>query len=257
MTSPINFKTSTTSTTTDGGYKVTEQTSTYRSSSKNYVVSDNLMRNSPNFLELRKTASPSFLESRKTASPIFEESRHISSPAKLDSGVDYSSNIKVRNTTPSRRDSWDVINKTKHILSHNSLESLANMTESQLNTDLSNRTGEVQNLTEKNTQYNKFSLSEAKSNTLDKTHNTTEDYDRHRFGSSSNAISKSNYSTATKQKNEKFMSYARNENDYGYSALFCPIEDNAVGAQAIRVQNIPDGVLGRPVEFQSNKQTFS
>lgn len=215
------------------------------------------MRNSPNFLESRKTASPSFLESRKTVSPIFEESRHTSSPAKLDSGVDYSSNIKVRNTTPLRRDSWDVINKTKHILSHNSLESLANMTESQLNTDLSNRTGEVENLTEKNTQYNKFSLSEAKLNTLHKTHNTSEDYDRHRFGSFTNAITKSNYSTAIKQKNEKFLSHARKENDYGYSALFCPIEDNAVGAQAIRVQNIPDGVLGRPVEFQSNNHILS
>lgn len=78
--------------------------------------------------------------------------------------VDHSSNIKVstiKNGATARRDSWDVINKTKHLLSHNSLESLANMTESQLNTDLSyNRPQELDNETERNTRYNKFSLAE-------------------------------------------------------------------------------------------------
>lgn len=60
-----------------------------------------------------------------------------------------------------RRDSWDVINKTKHLFSHNSLESLANMTENQLNTDLSySRPQELENETERNTRYNKFSLAE-------------------------------------------------------------------------------------------------
>lgn len=67
----------------------------------------------------------------------------------------------MKNNSASRRDSWDVINKTKNILSHNSLESLANMTEGQLNTDLSyNRPRELDSETAYNTRYNKFALSE-------------------------------------------------------------------------------------------------
>lgn len=68
------------------------------------------------------------------------------------------SGIKNNNA---RRDSWDVINKTKNILSRNSLESLANMTESQLNTDLSYGLPRgVDSETEYNTRYNKFELVE-------------------------------------------------------------------------------------------------
>lgn len=64
-------------------------------------------------------------------------------------------------TNAGRRDSWDVINKTKHVLSRNSLESLANMTEAQLNTDLSfSRPSEERDLeTRRNTHYNKYTLS--------------------------------------------------------------------------------------------------
>lgn len=57
-----------------------------------------------------------------------------------------------------RRDSWDVINKTKHMLSHNSLESLANMTEKQLNTELQYNRPDLDHETHRNTQYNKFAL---------------------------------------------------------------------------------------------------
>lgn len=59
-----------------------------------------------------------------------------------------------------RRDSWDVINKTKHLLSHNSLESLANMTEAQLNTNLSYGRNSVDrdSETERNTRHNKYAL---------------------------------------------------------------------------------------------------
>lgn len=60
-----------------------------------------------------------------------------------------------------RRDSWDVLNKTRNILSHNSLESLANMPESQLNTDLSfGRPHDLDTETQYNTRYNKFELTE-------------------------------------------------------------------------------------------------
>lgn len=39
---------------------------------------------------------------------------------------------------------------------------------------------------------------------------------------------------------------------YGYSSLsrFRPIENSATGARAIRVQDIPNGAIGRPVEFE-------
>lgn len=66
----------------------------------------------------------------------------------------------LKNGNAARRDSWDVINKTKNILSHNSLESLANMTESQLNTDLGYRPRALDSQTEYNTRYNKFELVE-------------------------------------------------------------------------------------------------
>lgn len=74
--------------------------------------------------------------------------------------MDSSSNIRVSKGNAARRDSWDVINKTKHLFSHNSLESLANMTEGQLNTDLSyGRTSIDRDVeTERNTRYNKFAL---------------------------------------------------------------------------------------------------
>lgn len=79
--------------------------------------------------------------------------------------VDSSHNVRVKNhNNSSRRDSWDVINKTKNILSHNSLESLANMTESQLNTDISYiRPKELDTETEYNTRYNKFELVDKRS----------------------------------------------------------------------------------------------
>lgn len=76
--------------------------------------------------------------------------------------VDSSPNIRVSgHANAGRRDSWDVINKTKHLLSRNSLESLANMTEAQLNTDLSySRPSEERDLeTRRNTHYNKYALS--------------------------------------------------------------------------------------------------
>lgn len=85
----------------------------------------------------------------------------------LTDPVDSSSNVRVsglKNSNNARRDSWDVLNKTKNVLSHNSLESLANMTESQLNTDLSyNRPRGLDSETEYNTRYNKFELVEKRS----------------------------------------------------------------------------------------------
>lgn len=185
-------------------YKVTERESSYKS-----TISRDVVRDSPS-VEMYK-----------------------SSP----SAVDYSSNIKVTSSNgPSRRDSRDVINKTKHMFSHNSLESLANLTEKQLNTDLSyDRT--VDHQTEKNTYFNKFSLGENNSRGDRK---IIEDEGLYRPGGYLK-----NYKT---EKNERYEKYTT------VNSGFEPIGRDITGARAIRVQDIPDGVLGRPVEFESKME---
>ncbi|GAB0098238.1 filamin-C isoform X1 [Sergentomyia squamirostris] len=152
-------------------------------------------------------------------------------------GIDHSSNIRVSGAKngAARRDSWDAINKTKHILSPNSLESLANMTENQLNTDIThNKSRDIDHETERNTQYNKFALHEG------------------RFSSSPTVVQPtSHYSTSTvKETSERFVT--SESSGYGYSSpsRFLPIDKDVTGARAIFVQNIPNGVLGRPVEFE-------
>jgi filamin len=143
----------------------------------------------------------------------------------FDSSIDYSSNVSPTKSAAARRDSWDVLNKTKHMFSNNSLESLAKLTEEQLNTNLSyERAGAgVDNETHTNTQFNKFSLSDS----------------------------------SYKERNEKFVTKT-NTNDYGYlsSSKFMPIGEDVEGAQAIRVSNKPDGYLGQPFEFESENLNF-
>lgn len=62
--------------------------------------------------------------------------------------------------------------------------------------------------------------------------------------------SSNNYTTTIKEKSERYVTTSEKESDYG--SRFRPIEKDATGARAINVQDIPDGVLGRPVEFESN-----
>lgn len=134
-------------------------------------------------------------------------------------GIDYSSNISPLKPTAGRRDSWDVLNKTKHMFSNNSLESLAKLTEEQLDTNLSYDRSAVDNETHTNTQFNKFSLSDS----------------------------------SYKERNEKYVTKT-SSNDYGYSTSatkFMPIDEDVEGAKAIRVSNKPDGYLGQPFEFES------
>lgn len=47
----------------------------------------------------------------------------------------------------------------------------------------------------------------------------------------------------------------KTDGDYGYGSTtrFRPIEKDVSGAKAIRVQDIPNGAVGRPVEFESKK----
>lgn len=142
----------------------------------------------------------------------------------LDSNIDYSSNVSPTKSGAPRRDSWDVLNKTKHMFSNNSLESLAKLTEEQLNTNLSHDRSAVESETHTNTQYNKFLLSDA---------------------------------ATYKERNEKYVTKT-NTNDYGYlssSSKFMPIDEDVEGAKAIKVSNKPDGYLGQPFEFES-KLTF-
>ncbi|XP_053675765.1 filamin-A [Anopheles nili] len=194
---------------TNGGtYKVTERNSTYKS-----TVTRDVVRDSPTFERV--------LRSPPTAAGA--------------SVVDYSSNIRVNagpGGQPSRRDSYDVINKTKHLFSQNSLESLANLTERQLNTDLTYDRSTLDNQTEKNTHFNKFSLASERRPVI-------EDEGLYRAGGYLK-----NYRTESNEKFERFSS------SQGLKGGFEPIGRDVSGARAIRVQDIPDGVLGRPVEFE-------
>ncbi|XP_058120386.1 filamin-A isoform X1 [Anopheles ziemanni] len=200
----------------NGTYKVTERNSTYKS-----TVTRDLVCDSPTFERVLRSP-PSAANNTSTTT------------------VDYSSNIKVNagangGGQPSRRDSYDVINKTKHLFSQNSLESLANLTERQLNTDLTYDRSTLDNQTEKNTHFNKFSLG------TDRPKPTLiDDEGLYRSGGYLK-----NYRT---ESNERFEKYSTAQLKSGGS--FEPIGRDVSGARAIRVQDIPDGVLGRPVEFE-------
>ncbi|CAH1104647.1 unnamed protein product [Psylliodes chrysocephalus] len=125
-------------------------------------------------------------------------------------GVDTTPIIKVSSVNDSslgRRDSWDAIAKTRNILSDRSLESLANLTESQLDTELRRRKAE---------EHSKFILKEQ---------------------------SYKNY-------NENYSS-KKYSDSYGRSSPVYSRMRKEGGAQAVRVQPVPDGVLGQPVEFES------
>lgn len=65
-----------------------------------------------------------------------------------------------------------------------------------------------------------------------------------------NQSSSSNRQSVTSPK--PMMPGSSDDDAYGYvSSRFRPIERDAIGARAIRVQDISDGVIGRPVSFES------
>nr|XP_014086134.1 filamin-A isoform X5 [Bactrocera oleae] len=230
--------------------RTVEKSSTYKSTS-NYVADSNI-RASPS---LYTTAE----RLRRTASP--------------EPRIDHSSNVRVSSIKPAtaRRDSWDVINKTKHMLSHNSLESLANMTEKQLNTDLSYNRPDIDHETHRNTQYNKFALQEQKYHSDRRgSRDSVDDAERYKPSaitvkshSNNTYTDKSGGYTKTVKESSEHVVTERSSGGgvggggtgnghYGYSSLsrFRPIENSATGARAIRVQDIPNGAIGRPVEFE-------
>ncbi|XP_055380209.1 filamin-A isoform X2 [Condylostylus longicornis] len=248
----------------------------YNSSPSNYTTTAThrisspltVNRNTDNIETVRhveksyKSSSNYISESNIRASPLMSSTtttslnRRTTSP---DPIVDHSSNVRVSSIKPasSRRDSWDVINKTKHLLSHNSLESLANMTERQLNTDLSYNRPDIDHETHKNTQYNKYSLISSLGR------RGSDDIDNIRSGgvtikqADNSYGSRNNYTTTIKEETKRTVTERTGTgNNYGtttepiYSTRFRPIDNNATGARAIRVQDIPNGSMGRPVEFE-------
>lgn len=145
-------------------YKMTEKLSTHKTSS-NYMSSDDVRR-SPSYP--KHASSPGkyvdFLWWQNGKSSHHSILLILRCVCTRTDQIDSSSNVRVsgaKHNNASRRDSWDVINKTKNILSHNSLESLNNMTERQMNTDLSyGRPRGLDSETEYNTRYNKFELNQ-------------------------------------------------------------------------------------------------
>ncbi|KAF5295411.1 hypothetical protein FQA39_LY13072 [Lamprigera yunnana] len=128
---------------------------------------------------------------------------------KINSGVDTTPIIKVssdNDQNSSRRDSWDAIAKTRNMLSHRSLESVANLAEPRLDKERQNRhTEESESVVKREQSY----LQNYSSNTQ-------------------------NYSV----------------NEKSYDNYYNANNTKVGGASAIKVQPVPDGVLGQPVEFE-------
>lgn len=128
-------------------------------------------------------------------------------------GIDTSPIVKVSaaaDRPSARRDSWDAIAKTRNILSHRSLESVANLTEGQLNAELNQK---------RDDEHLKFVNHEQ----------------RHQSQKYSNNVD----------------SYSSLERSYGTTGNQYRNGIKAGGAAAVKVQPVPDGVLGQPVEFES------
>ncbi|CRL07142.1 CLUMA_CG020137, isoform A [Clunio marinus] len=81
----------------------------------------------------------------------------VNSKTDASGNIDYFPITSPVNTqTASRRDSWDVLNKTKHMFSENSLESLNNIADKQLDSYLTYDRSTIEDETNSNTQHNKF-----------------------------------------------------------------------------------------------------
>lgn len=137
---------------------------------------------------------------------------------KYGNGIDTSPIVKVSaisgDSAATRRDSWDAINKTRNMLSDRSLESVANLTDAQLDADLRRRKVEEHN--QAFAQEHSFTRSEQEQN-YSQRFTSSVDYDK----------------------------YGR-QSPGGYKGVV-----RNGGAAAVKVQPVPDGVLGQPVEFES------
>lgn len=150
-------------------------------------------------------------------SSINHSASPIPSTMLKDETVEYSPLTTPVKPSAARRDSWDVLNKTKHMFSNNSMESLTNLTDKQLDSkNVTANRASVDSETQMNTQYNKYLLSDS----------------------------------SYKERSEKFVTKTLS-NDYDYSSKFVPINETIEGAKGIKVTNKPDGYLGQPFEFES------
>ncbi|KAF5298465.1 hypothetical protein FQR65_LT01244 [Abscondita terminalis] len=182
------------------------QSPSYRGQSPDYISSKKLnerryetaKRGSPN-LGYNSTSRYDKTESRVYSTNSYDQ---------RNSGVDTTPIIKVSgdNDHSARRDSWDAIAKTRNILSHRSLESVANLTEPQLEKDYKQRQVEESETVVKREQ--SYLQNYSSSNTQ-------------------------NYSVGEKSYDNFYKDTAKSD-----------------GASAIKVQPVPDGVLGQPVEFE-------
>lgn len=136
------------------------------------------------------------------------ESRTYTSGFDEVDGVDTSPIMKVSGLgerAAGRRDSWDAIAKTRNILSNRSLESVANLTDQQL-----------------------------------------DEKRRQNYGPQSYVVGQS-YNSSSNQ------NYVQKSYDSNYGQAYKSQKING-GASSVRVQPIPDGILGQPVEFESKYQ---
>ncbi|XP_048520685.1 filamin-A [Dendroctonus ponderosae] len=235
-----------------------QRTSSPRNESPNYGTSQPYGRESPDYITSKRlnekrydTSSPSFAKkadssyTSKISSMKLSDSRspHYGERASPDvdftsssryekrssdsraynsysEGVDTSPIVKVSAMTDqsTRRDSWDAINKTKNIFSDRSLESLANLTQSQLDSDVRRQ---------KTEEHNRFLMNE------------------HQYTSQSDY--KQNYSEKYTNNVDTYngRSYGRNSPIYKVTT-----KSSSGGASSVKVQPVPDGVLGQPVEFE-------
>lgn len=158
-------------------------------------------------MRISESRSPVFMVDRSSPSLNYryEKQENKSYNSSFDDNIDTSPLMKVSASTDratARRDSWDAINKTRGILSHRSLESVANLGETQLESELSRRN---------------------ESSYKSEEHFTT---------SRENSY----------QQGEKFQSQLQSSK---------VAVKRGGGAASVKVQPVPDGVLGQPVEFES------
>ncbi|KAJ8980083.1 hypothetical protein NQ317_009439 [Molorchus minor] len=190
--------------------KKTEYDSGYTSKMASMRISDS---RSPSFMERSSPDVGNYSSLTRFDKRVTESRNHNN----YSEGVDTSPIIKVSSMadqSSARRDSWDAIAKTRNILSERSLESVANLTESQLNSDLRRQKAEEHSRLLANEQSYKSSYSQ--------------NYSTQKYGSHVDSYDERNY--------------GRN------SPIYKSLKNG--GASAVKVQPVPDGVLGQPVEFE-------
>lgn len=198
--------------------KKNDYDSSYSNKMSSLRVSDN---RSPAYME-RSSPDPNY-SSTSRYDKYTKESRSYNDSYDAD-GIDTSPIVKVSamaDRAAARRDSWDAIAKTRNMLSHRSLESVANLTEAQLNAELQRKRAE----------------------------------EHESFVNHEQSYKTQNYSQNYSQKYSNNADYSTNERIYGTTQPY----KNGIkvgGASAVKVQPVPDGVLGQPVEFES-KYKFS